>query len=70
MYCPCKRFDILQLWESDEKILVHIKPTNEPDGGGSLEDVEILQDVRHTHQSHRSEEPQTYPCPVQVDGDK
>ena len=41
-----------------------------PYGSGRLEDVEILQDVRDTHQSHSSEEPQPYPGPVQVDGDK
>ena len=42
----------------------------ESDGGGRLENVEILQDIRHTHQSHSSEEPQSYPGPVQVDGDE
>ena len=40
------------------------------DGGRSFENVEILQDVGNTHQSHRSQEPQSYPGPVQVDGDK
>ena len=40
------------------------------DGGRRLENVEILQDIRDTHKSHGSEEPQPYPGPVQVDGDK
>ena len=41
-----------------------------PDAGACFQYIEILQDIRHTHQSHSSEEPQSYPGPVQVDGDK
>ena len=40
------------------------------DGGGRLEDVEVLEDVGNTHQPHGSQEPQAYPGPVKVDGDK
>ena len=40
------------------------------DGGRGLEDVEVLEDVRDTHQPHRSQEPQTDPGTVQVDRDK
>ena len=42
----------------------------EADAGGGLEDVEVLQDVGHTHQPHGAEEPQPDPGAVQVDGDK
>ena len=45
-------------------------PAASPDAGARLENVEILQDVGNTHQSHRSQEPQAYPGPVQVDGDE
>ena len=40
------------------------------DGGGGLEDVEVLEDVRDTHEPHGSQEPQAYPGAVKVDGDK
>ena len=40
------------------------------DGGGGLEDVEVLEDVGNTHQPHGSQEPQAYPGAVKVDGDK
>ena len=40
------------------------------DRGCSLEDVEILKDVRNTHEAHCSQEPQSYPGSVKVDGDK
>ena len=43
---------------------------NVPDGSGGLEDVEVLEDVRDTHQSHGSQEPQPNPGAVQVDRDK
>ena len=42
----------------------------ESDGGGGLEDVEVLEDVRDTHQSHGPQEPQPDPGAVQVDRDK
>ena len=33
---------------------------NEPDGGGRLEDVEVLQDVWHCHQTQGSQEPESF----------
>ena len=32
---------------------------HEPDGGGSLEDVEVLQDVRNSHQTQGSQKPES-----------
>ena len=32
---------------------------NEPDGGGRLEDVEVLQDVWYCHQTQGSQEPES-----------
>ena len=34
-----------------------------PDAGAGLEDVEILEDVRDSHQAESSQEPQTNPVP-------
>ena len=45
-------------------------PPSLPDTGACFENVEILQDIRDGHQSQSSEEPQSYPGPVQVDGDE
>ena len=41
-----------------------------PDAGASLQDIQILKDVRDSHQPESSQEPETNPCPVQVYGDK
>ena len=40
----------------------------QPDGGGGLENVEILEDVRHRHESERPEESEADPGAIQVDG--
>ena len=47
-----------------------LAPAASPDARAGFENVEILQDVRDGHQSQSSQEPQSYPGPVQVDGDK
>ena len=39
-----------------------------PDGGGRLEYVQVLQDVRDCHEPERPQEPEPDPGPVQVDG--
>ena len=52
------------------RVVAGFSRSSSPDGGGGLEDVEVLQDVRDTHQPHGSQEPQTDPGPVQVDGDE
>ena len=41
-----------------------------PNGSGSLEDVEVLEDVGDRHESHGTQESEANPGPVQVDGDK
>ena len=34
----------------------------QPDGAGRLQDVQVLQDVRHRHQPERAQETQTWPA--------
>ena len=41
-----------------------------PDAGAGLQDVQILEDVRHGHQSEGPEEPQSDPVPVEIDRDE
>ena len=43
---------------------------SQSNGGGGLEDVEILQNIWYTHQPHGSQEPQANPCSVKVNGHK
>ena len=41
-----------------------------PDAGAGLQDVQILEDVRHSHQSEGPKEPQSDPVPVEIDRDE
>ena len=41
-----------------------------PDAGACFQYIEILEDIRNCHQSESPQEPESDPCPVQVDGDE
>ena len=41
-----------------------------PDGGGGLEDVEVLEDVWDGHEPHGAQESEADPSSVEVDRDK
>ena len=59
-----------ELRQPEGKIVCVLKLVFKPNWSGCLENIEVLQNVRYSHQPHGTKEPKPNPGPVQVDGDE